>query len=447
LKSAIQSSINGEVRDTAGCVPLTVNFRDTIANAVTYEWDFDGDGSTDRITTAPNTSWTYLVIRNYRVRMIAVDSSTCNIRDTTYLTIRVGNIETHPDFSFSRTAPCDSLQYVFTNNTFQPPIKPFRDSSFIWDFGDGSPLVRVDGRQVIHKFPSTGSYRVRLLLRDTAFCNAPEFKDTTLNIAVNVKAIMDSIPDGCQPHTVTARHSSLGGVRFFWDFGDPASGANNFSTLSSPPPHVYNLPGTYTVRLRVVDSSTCNIVDSTSFQFNVLPKPVARIGNVTPQPPIVNTPFTFQNLSSLNSVSFRWEFGDSSFLMTTSRNPVTHEYNLSKTYTVTLIATAANGCQDTARRQIEAIIEPAVDVPNAFTPLTGGINSVVFARGYGIAKLKFTIWNRWGQKVFETEDRKIGWDGRYKGEIQPMDVYAYTLDVEFVDGTKAKKKGDLTLIR
>jgi gliding motility-associated-like protein len=447
LKSAIQSTINGEVRDTAGCVPLTVDFRDTIANAVTYEWDFDGDGVSDRTTTTPNTSWTYLVIRNYRVRMIAVDSSTCNIRDTTFLTIRVGNIETHPDFSFSRIPPCDSLQYVFTNNTFQPPTKPFRDSSFIWDFGDGSPLVRVDGRQVIHKFPATGSYRVRLLLRDTAYCNSPEFKDSTLNIAVNVKAIMDTIPDGCQPYTVVAKHSSLGGVRFFWDFGDPASGANNFSTLSSPPPHVYTTAGTYRVKLRVVDSSTCNIVDSASFQFKVLQKPTAGIGNITPQPPIVNTPFTFQNTSSANAVSFRWDFGDGDIFLTNSRNPVTHEYNLTKSYTVTLVATSANGCQDTARRQIQAIIEPAVDVPNAFTPLTGGINSVVFVRGYGIAKFKFTIWNRWGQKVFETEDRKVGWDGKYKGVIQPMDVYAYTLDVDFVDGSKAKKKGDITLIR
>jgi gliding motility-associated-like protein len=447
LKSGIQSSINGEIRDTAGCVPLTVDFRDTVANAVTYEWDFDGDGVTDRTTTTSTTSWTYLVIRNYRVRMIAVDSSTCNIRDTSFMTIRVGNIETHPDFSFSRLPPCDSLRYQFTNTTFQPPIKPFRDSSFIWDFGDGSPLVRVDGRQVTHKFPAVGSYRVRLLLRDTAYCNSPEYKDTTLNIAVNVKAIMDSIPDGCQPHTVVAKHSSLGGVRFFWDFGDPASGANNFSTLSSPPPHVYNLPGMYIVKLRVVDSSTCNIVDSTSFQFNVFPKPKAVIGNATPQPPIVNTPILFTNNSSPSAVSFRWEFGDGDFLVTPSRNPVSHDYNLTKTYTVTLIATAANGCQDTARRQIETLIEQAVDVPNAFTPLQGGINNMVFVRGYGIAKIKFTIWNRWGQKVFETEDRKIGWDGKYKGVVQPMEVYAYTLDVEFADGSKAKKTGDITLIR
>ncbi|MDQ3550620.1 MAG: gliding motility-associated C-terminal domain-containing protein, partial [Bacteroidota bacterium] len=60
---------------------------------------------------------------------------------------------------------------------------------------------------------------------------------------------------------------------------------------------------------------------------------------------------------------------------------------------------------------------------------------------------KFIIWNRWGQKVFETENRKQGWDGRYKGAVQPMDVYVYTLEVEFTDGTKAVKKGDITLIR
>jgi gliding motility-associated-like protein len=447
LKSGVQSSINGEIRDTAGCVPLTVDFRDTVANAVTYEWDFDGDGVTDRITTTSTTSWTYLVIRNYRVRMIAVDSSTCNIRDTSFMTIRVGNIETHPDFSFSRLTPCDSLRFQFTNTTFQPAIKPFRDSSFLWDFGDGSPLVRVDGRQVIHKFPAVGSYRVRLILRDTAYCNAPEFKDSILNISINVKAVIDSLPGGCQPYTAAVKHSSTGGQQFFWDFGDPASGANNFSNLSSPSPHIYNLPGIYTIKLKVVDSGTCNIADSTTFRLTVLAKPKAVIGNVTPQPPVANKPYVFTNSSSAAAVLFRWDFGDGEFLVTPSRNPVTHEYNLTKTYTVTLIATAANGCQDTARRQIETLIEPAVDVPNAFTPLTGGINSIVFVRGYGITKIKFAIWNRWGQKVFETEDRKVGWDGTYKGVVQPMDVYAYTLEAEFVDGTKAKRKGDITLIR
>jgi len=68
-------------------------------------------------------------------------------------------------------------------------------------------------------------------------------------------------------------------------------------------------------------------------------------------------------------------------------------------------------------------------------------------RGFGIARMKFTVWARWGEKVFETASKEIGWDGRYKGKLLPMDVYAYTLEVQFTDGTKTTKTGDITLIR
>jgi gliding motility-associated-like protein len=447
LNSGVQSAINGELRDSAGCVPLTVDFRDSISNAVTYEWDLDGDGVTDRITTAPNTSYTYMAVRNYRVRLIAVDSNSCNIRDTSFLTIRVGDVQALPDFSFEKLMPCTSITYRFTNTTIEPPIKPFRDSSFAWDFGDGSPLVMANGGQVTHAFPAPGSYRVRLYIRDTAYCNAPDYKDTILNISTNVKAIIDPIPDGCAPYTVSAKNASAGGQQFTWDFGDPASGAGNFSSLSTPPPHTYVTPGTYTIRLKAVDSSTCNIVDSTSLTIRIFSKPVAGIGTITPQPPTVNTPITFTNTSSSDATNFRWVFGDGESLNTPSRSPVSHEFNETKTYTVLLIAINENGCRDTASRQVDALIEAAIDVPNAFTPTSGDVNSLVFARGFGIAKLKFTIYNRWGQKVFETENRKEGWDGKYKGVLQPMDVYGYTLEVEFVDGKKATRRGDITLIR
>jgi hypothetical protein len=49
--------------------------------------------------------------------------------------------------------------------------------------------------------------------------------------------------------------------------------------------------------------------------------------------------------------------------------------------------------------------------------------------------------------VFETSDRKQGWDGTFKGAVQPMDVYTYTLDVEFTDGVRYRKTGDITLLR
>ena len=104
-------------------------------------------------------------------------------------------------------------------------------------------------------------------------------------------------------------------------------------------------------------------------------------------------------------------------------------------------------CTDTACNPVQAIIQPLLDVPNAFTPGRFGINGVVKVRGFGISKLVFRIYNRWGQKVFEGNDVNLGWDGTFNGNPQPMDVYAYTVEAEFSDGTKASKKGDITLLR
>jgi hypothetical protein len=64
---------------------------------------------------------------------------------------------------------------------------------------------------------------------------------------------------------------------------------------------------------------------------------------------------------------------------------------------------------------VDAIITPVVGVPNAFTPLSGDQNSVVYVRGFGIGKMTFIIWNRWGQKVFESNTIAKGWDGKVKG--------------------------------
>ena len=194
------------------------------------------------------------------------------------------------------------------------------------------------------------------------------------------------------------------------------------------------------------DPSTCNLSDTTTTTINVFSIPVSNF-TFSPDPPVENTPTSFNNLASPDAVKFKWLFGDGDSLLTNSRLPVKHQYNATGTYNACLIAINSAGCADTLCQDVRAVIFALVDVPNAFTPQRGDVNSIVFARGFGITKIRFIIWNRWGQKVFETNDKNIGWDGKYKGVIQPMDVYAYTLDVEFFDGTKTIKKGDISLIR
>ena len=88
-----------------------------------------------------------------------------------------------------------------------------------------------------------------------------------------------------------------------------------------------------------------------------------------------------------------------------------------------------------------------MDVPNAFSPNGDGKNDRVFIRGFGIAKVSWRIYNRWGELIYFSNDYLQGWDGKQSGKLLPQDVYHYVLDVEFSDGNKTIKKGDITLLR
>ncbi len=439
VAGGVQSAINGVPRDTAGCVPLTVDFTDTVQRAQSYEWNF-GDGSPQVTTVQPSTSHTFNAVGNYRVMLVAIDSNTCNIRDTSYISIRVSDNRAVLDFNSVKLNPCDAFLFRFDNQSTAPPAVPFGAQSFIWDFGDGTPRVTAGLNSVQHSYAAPGTYNVTLVLNDSAYCNHPDSLVVQLRVAAEVVADFEVPPTGCVPFAANFINTSIGGQQFRWDFGD-----GNTSTDINPT-NIYSVAGTYTVRLVAIDSATCNIIDSTSQTITVFDLPTANF-NWGSNPPVENTPTVFINLSSPDAVRFRWEFGDGDTLETTSRVDVMHQYNATGTYNACLIAYNAAGCPDTLCLPVEALVVPVIDVPNAFTPGKNDVNSIIKVRGFGISKMKFIIYNRWGQKVFESENPNAGWDGTFNGKMQPMDVYAYTLDAEFFDGKRTTKKGDITLIR
>ncbi len=443
IKGKVRPSINGVPRDSTGCVPLTIDFTDTIQQAPNYEWNF-GDGTPSVATTAPTITHTYNNVGYYKVMMIAIDPTKCFPRDTSYTNVKVGNNKANIDFNpVKLSPPCDTFRYRFDNTSFALTGPAFTAKTFTWDFGDGSAKITTGPAPVFHTYANAGTYNVKLILSDTAFCNSPDTLKRQLRVAANVKAIFTTPATGCAPYDAVFSNESVGGSKFIWDFGD---GSPIFTTTASSVTHPYDVAGTYTIKMTAIDSNTCNIIDSTSFTIKVAAKPVAGF-SASPQPPQVNTPISFTNLSSPDAIRFKWVFGDGDSLLTTSRSLLKHEFNLSTTYTTCLTAYNSSGCADQLCRQVSNLIEPAVDVPNAFTPQSGDANNKIFVRGFGITKLAFAIYARWGEKVFETADKHIGWDGKYKGQLLPMDVYAYTLTVEFADGKKFQKTGDITLIR
>ncbi len=439
VAGGLQSAINGVPRDTAGCVPLTVDFSDTIAIAQSYEWNF-GDGSPTITTTVPDTSHIYTAVGIYTVMLIAIDPNTCNIRDTSYINIKVGDLKANLAATYTKLPPCTDFLYQFNNLSTTDPTRPFTNTSFLWIFGDGSAPVVSGMGPVTHRFPAPGPYIIKLVLNDTAYCNNPDTLNINLYVAENVIAKFETPAIGCLPYTAIFDNTTIAGETWLWDFGDGTT------STDFEPTHLYTLPGPYTITLTATNPNTCNITSNYQFTINVYTKPIP---NFTwgPDPPLVNTPTNFLNNSSPDAVRFKWVFGDGDSLLTNTTAMVQHQYNSTGTFNACLTAYNAVGCDSTVCIPVKAVINPLVDVPNAFTPLSNDANSIVYVRGFGIGKIQFIVWNRWGQKVFETNNRNQGWNGKLKGAVQPMDVYVYTLNIEFTDGTKTTKKGDITLIR
>jgi gliding motility-associated-like protein len=118
------------------------------------------------------------------------------------------------------------------------------------------------------------------------------------------------------------------------------------------------------------------------------------------------------------------------------------------TYYVT--ATSANGC---ARRDSVTVVVDFTkalnkySVPNAFTPNNDGKNDCFGVRTWsGIQELEFSIFNRWGQKVFSAKDPTQCWNGVYKGLPQPSGGYPYIIKATTLCGT-AVRKGIIMLVR
>lgn len=440
--ASVKATIDGNI-DTIGCVPLTVRFTDTLAKGKMYIWDYGDPASPKKDTTyAPNnsTSHTYNNVGSFRLTLIAIDSATCNISDTAFINVRVGNNEVAPNFNFTKLDSCASLRYRFDNLT-TAPLPSYTNRTFIWDFGDGTPRIRTGFVPQFHTFPSTGSYTVRLIVDDSTFCNAPDSTEKTLRINPNVKAIFNTSTRGCVPYTPVFENNSLGGTDWIWEFGDGTT------STDFEPTHVYTLVGSYDVRLIAFDSTTCNKVDTSAyFTITVYPIPTADF-TWSPNPALENTRTRFTNLS-IGATRYLWNFGDGA--TSTEVNPV-HQFNATDTFNVVLLAFNDADCVDTFRAAVPAIVRPLLDVPNAFTPgrFSGGSynNGIVKVEGFGVGKISWKIYNRWGQLMFASSDINQGWDGTFKGVVQPLDVYSYTLDVEFTDGKKHRKTGDITLLR
>jgi large repetitive protein len=243
-------------------------------------------------------------------------------------------------------------------------------------------------------------------------------------------------------------------LSYLWDFGDGTR------SREENPSHTYYRPGLYEVSL-TARNSTGETQTVTRHMVTVYEVPQANFDVWDRVVKVPAEPVRVANYS-VGADAYLWDFGDGTTY--TEASPV-HYYAQPGIYDITLIATNQWGCADTLtlNQVVSAEAGGEVRIPNAFTPNTSGPGG-----GYidpenreewnkndvfmpymigGIRKFNMKIYNRWGELLFESNDKNKGWDGYYRGQLCKSDVYAFKIQVEFSDGQSLQKIGDITLIR
>jgi gliding motility-associated-like protein len=430
-----------QILPDSGCSPLPVNFVLTPTNfspgSVTYIWHF-GDSATSSLA---NPSHTYINATNTTetntVSLTATNSNGCsNIVDSTVTVFSV------PATSFVagplvQTYPNATVSFI---NTSQAGL------TYNWNLGDSTQLTTYAISP--HMYATWGTYPIKLIVNN-GHCRDSVIQNITINPPIPIAKFTGG-GIGCQPLPVTFTNTSVYATNYLWNFGD-----SNY-VIQANPTHTYNNPGVFTVTLIASGTGGADTLIQSSI-VTVYQKPFAYF---TASPLLVYIPneavyFTNQPQSGAN---YLWNFGDGG--SSTETNPQ-HTYYIGGDYSVTLIATSAYGCTDTFTlgSTIKALVSSSVQVPNAFTPNPNGpsgggvydptaLNNWIFHPVLtGIVQYNLTIYNKWGELLFETTNQAVGWDGYFNDKLCQEDTYIYKIYAISVTSDIIQKTGNVALFR
>jgi PKD repeat protein len=283
-----------------------IQFTDTsTGNPTSWSWNF-GDGAT---SSAQNPSHAYSSGGTYTVTL-QVSNGTYTKSTSKSITVLA---PITVDFTFSPSTPAVNQDVVFANQTSGSV------DSYLWNFGDGSTSTAKDPT---HKFTSAGSFTVTLTATNA---RGSKTKSKTLVVSQSLSASFAYSPSSPYAgQTVQFTDTSTGSpTSWQWDFGDGSS-----STLQNPS-HAYSNSGTYTVTLKVTNST-----DSKTASNTITIKPAVQADfTFSPTNPNVGATVQFTDKSTGNITSWSWKFGDGA--TSTQQNPA-HAYSVAGSYNVTL---------------------------------------------------------------------------------------------------------------
>jgi gliding motility-associated-like protein len=406
-----------------------------------WNWNFGDNTAT---SNSQNPSHTYTTAGTFTTTLIIGTTNGCF--DTVQKQTIIHPIPT-PDFYADDICQGSIAYFIEASNIQTPSIIQY----WQWDFGDNTSFK--NNQNTTHLFQNTGTYNVELTATSNFGCKDSITKPITVNPNPTVTfTASDTI--NCSPLCVNFQSTvALSGgtiATYLWNYGDQGAFDNtengshcyNNATGNTTTPQ----PLLFDVSITVTTDNGCMDIAQKPSYITVLPNPVANF-TATPQKESIISPAIEIIDLSMGPITWLWNFGDDS----TSTTPTPGEYNYTDTGTYVIGLNILNqyGCADSTYRTV--IIEPdwAFFVPNAFSPNGDGINDTFGGNGYGVLEYQMFIFDRWGNRVFDTDSMQKPWTGKANlgASIAQMDVYVYKINIKDSLKKKHEYTGTVTLVR
>ena len=470
------------------CENLIVEANETsIGDGLVFTWNM-GDGTE---LEGSSISHSYDNVGEYEV-ILTITEPLCDLEDNTSAMVNIQN-EVTAVIGNPQLEGCHPYLAEFQNNS--------AGSIYTWDFGDGSPSV--NGLAPEHEYLNPGVYEVTLTVEGVGACEGIDV--VTSEVIVNetpfIEALFDAEQTGaCESLEISTDNQSVGvDLSYVWLVNGELFFGDNVMN------YAFNEPGDYNVQLDISEpvcdatdtyEQTYTVIEAIDFTMpDEIPLCYYEAGitldsavpdgatvrwsteEETPQiyvtePAEYTIEVTYNNCTDIDGIEvvgipeadlektittcegtstrlevpydsssdIQWCEGEQvEFIYV--EEPGSYCYSFRDEY----------GCVQESFIEVEHIdLESTVYVPNAFTPNNDGINDVFKPEGLDIREFNISVWNRWGDVVFESEEVDDIWDGSYQGSEHYVQDGIYSYVVDFKSTCSAEKvtvKGYVTVLR
>lgn len=398
-----------------GCADYFLGMHNLSVGATNYNWNF-GDGTTSSLTDPTHS----FAEGTHTITLIATRNTGCLLADTASMDIYV-KPSNKPLLHLNDTFICDPIPISVNANVSNP------SPAFSYHWEPASAVISGVNQPYAILNPAL-STEFTLLIDNSTIDDCVDTAMRTIHISLKDYSSMYALPldtSICPGDTVLLR--AYGGSKFFWSPNERLEDAYAAMTDAWPA-----APQKYIVK--ITDDSACSI--ERTVNIKMLPAPHVLAG--------LDQDIKLTESAQLNGSavgSYYWT-PEGAVNPANILNPVVYPL---VTTTYYLNVHSPEGC--TARDSVTIHVTNAM-LPNAFSPNGDGLNDVfkLHIQDERVHLSDFSVYNRFGQRVFFTRVTNDGWDGTFNGKIADLGTYFYL--VNYVIGAKSYKlKGDVSLIR